>query len=115
MKMIKTVLLVMALMLGSVSAYAYTANIKVEWLPYAAPSFPALSGFKLYKEGVYVCQTLVPTAVTMDCTVEITKPSTNFTLTAAFADNTESLHSAAYAFVYTPVLPAPSSLKITQK
>jgi hypothetical protein len=87
-------------------------SIHVEW-GYAAPAFPAVTGFKLYQEGVYACQTTTPTATAMDCSVSIVKSSTNYTLTAVFGDGSESPHSAPFAFVYKPMLPAPTELKVT--
>jgi len=40
----------------------------------------------------------VPSAQDMDCDVNLTQKVTVFTLTALFADGTESPHSAPYAF-----------------
>ena len=79
---------------------ATTQSIHVEW-GYTPPSEPAVTGYKLYQEGVFVCETDAPTATAMDCTVTLTTATTNFTLTATFSDGTESPHSAPFAFTLT--------------
>lgn len=85
-----------------ISASAATQSIHVEW-GYTAPSTPEVTGFKLYMVGVEtaVCQTQNPNATAMDCAVTLTAATTNFTLTATFSDNTESPHSAPFAFTPT--------------
>jgi hypothetical protein len=80
-------------------ASAATQSIHVEW-GYTPPSEPAVTGFKLYQEGAFVCQTEDPGAIAMDCDVTLTADTTNFTLTAAFSDGTESPHSAALCFFH---------------
>jgi len=84
------------------SASATTQSIHVEW-GYTPPSEPAVTGYKLYQEGALVCETREPTATTMDCSVDLTTATTNFTLTATFSDYTESPHSAPFAFTTTTV------------
>ena len=79
------------------AAAATTQSIHVEW-GYTPPSEPAVSGFKLYQEGVFACQTQDPAATSMDCQVTLSAATTNFTLTAAFSDGTESPHSAPFSF-----------------
>ncbi|MBV5329493.1 MAG: PKD domain-containing protein [Chlorobium sp.] len=89
-------------------------SIHVEW-GYTPPSAPAVTGFKLYQEGVLACQTQDYTATAMDCEVTLTAATTNFTLTATFSDSTESPQSAPFAFVTDTVPreplpdPAPST------
>ena len=79
------------------AATSASRSIHVEW-GYTPPSQPQVSGYRLYQEGVRACQTTSATATAMDCTVTLVKDVTNFTLTATFADNTESPHSAPFAF-----------------
>lgn len=79
------------------AATSSSRSIHVEW-GYTPPSEPKVSGYRLYQEGVKACQTTVATATAMDCTVNLVKAVTNFTLTATFADGTESPHSAPFAF-----------------
>ena len=83
--------------LACIPAAAATQSIHVEW-GYTPPSTPAVSGFKLYQEGSFVCQVKNPKATAMDCAVTLTTDITHFTLTAAFTDGTESPHSAPFAF-----------------
>jgi PKD repeat protein len=80
-----------------ISALATTQSIHVEW-GYTPPSEPTVTGFKLYQEGVFVCQIQDPNASAMDCEVTLTAATTNFTLTASFSDGTESPHSAPFPF-----------------
>ena len=72
-------------------------SIHVTW-GYTPPMEPAVSGFKLYQEGVPVCVTHYSVAQEMDCDVTLVKQVTTYTLTAMFVDGTESPHSAPYAF-----------------
>lgn len=83
--------------LAPTSAGAATRSIHVEW-GYTPPSEPAVTGFKLYQEGVFACQTMKPTAASLDCTVSLTGATTEFTLTAVFNDGSESPHSSPFAF-----------------
>lgn len=84
-----------------------TQSIHVEW-GYTPPSAPAVTGFKLYQEGAFACQTQDAAATAMDCQVTLTADTTNFTLTATFSDGTESPHSAPFAFsTSTGATPAP--------
>jgi hypothetical protein len=80
-----------------VPVLSWAQSIHVTW-GYTPPMAPAVSGFKLYQEGKPVCVTLVPSAQDMDCEVTLTQKVTVYTLTAIFADGTESPHSAPYAF-----------------
>lgn len=94
------------------AATSSSRSIHIEW-GYTPPSEPQVSGYRLYQEGVKACQTTVATATAMDCTVTLVKAVTNFTLTATFADGTESPHSAPFAFsldedtTQTPVATTP--------
>lgn len=92
-----------------ISVSAATQSIHIEW-GYTPPSQPAVTGFKLYQEGTYVCQSLNPTATAMDCVVTLTATTTNFTLTAVFNDGTESPHSSPFPFTLasTPAGAPPS-------
>lgn len=96
------------------AATSSSRSIHVEW-GYTPPSEPRVSGYRLYQEGVKACQTTTATATAMDCTVTLAKKVTNFTLTATFADGTESPHSAPFAFsldedtTQTPVATTPAT------
>lgn len=93
--------LLVVLLFGVLFAGTVVAqSIHVEW-GYTPPTEPAVTGFKLYQEGVAVCSTQDPNATAMDCNVTLTATTTNFTLTATFNDSTESPHSAPFAFTST--------------
>ena len=76
---------------------ATTTAIHVEW-GYTPPSEPAVSGFRLFREGTPVCRTKNAKATAMDCKVSIAAETTPFTLTATFTNGTESPHSAPFLF-----------------
>lgn len=99
-----------ALLALAAPALAGQQKVHIEW-GYTPPSAPAVTGFQLYQEGVRSC--LWPGAETTagDCTVELSKRSTTYTLTATFADGTESPHSAPFVFTL-PEPPPPVLLKI---
>ena len=78
-------------------AMATPRSIHIEW-GYTPPSEPAVTGFRLYQEGVAVHYWAGPDVRVGDATVDLTATITNFTLTATFADSTESPHSAPFAF-----------------
>lgn len=80
----------------ALSATSYT--IHAEWSGYTAPSGYTVSGFNLYQEGALACQTQGASATSVDCLVSLSADTTNFTLTAAFTNGTESPHSAPFAF-----------------
>lgn len=94
-------------------AAAADHSIHIEW-GYTPPSEPAVTGYRLYKEGVSACETQNPLATSMDCSVSLTQDTTNFTLTALFSDGSESPHSAPFPFTIaedttptTEEIPAP--------
>lgn len=92
------IILFYGVMLGhTATTSSFSRSIHVEW-GYTPPSEPQVSGYRLYQEGVKACQTTTATATAMDCRVTLVKAVTNFTLTATFADGTESPHSAPFAF-----------------
>ncbi len=117
--MYRVLIRLLVLILCSLPAFvtaATTQSIHVEW-GYTPPSEPAVTGFKLYQEGAFACQTPDAAATAMDCQVALTAETTNFTLTATFNDGTESPHSAPFAFT-TPTsgetTPPPSTEPPTQ-
>jgi len=75
------------------------ASIHVEWEFTLISDGVAGSGFKLYQEGVSVCQTIDPQKREMDCYVTLPASIISYTLTATFVDGTESPHSIPYQFV----------------
>ncbi|WP_310599471.1 PKD domain-containing protein [Desulfobulbus sp.] len=98
-KIIRLFFLLSCFLPGLVLA-ATTQTIHVEW-GYIPPISPAVTGFKLYQEGVSgaVCTTANAKATSMDCMVELPAGSaTDFTLTAIFDDGTESPRSTPFPF-----------------
>ena len=90
-------LILALILLCPAGAMATPRSIHVEW-GYTPPTEPAVTGFRLYQEGVAVHDWLGADVRAGDATVDLTATLTNFTLTATFADSTESLHSAPFAF-----------------
>jgi len=92
--------LILALLFPAIGQ-ADTRSIHVEW-GYTPPSEPDVTGFQLYQEGVKLDDCFWPGASTDagDCMVTFSLQNSSFTLTAAFADGTESPHSAP--FMYNP-------------
>jgi FOG: PKD repeat len=74
---------------------ATSRSIHVEW-GYVPPTSPAVTGFKLYQEGVFVCGSDSPAAIEMQCEVSLEQERTTFTMTATFSDGTESPHSEPF-------------------
>ncbi|MDX9841719.1 MAG: PKD domain-containing protein, partial [Desulfobulbus sp.] len=91
----RLLLTLLCCLLPTFAAAATSQNIHVEW-DFTAPSKPGVTGFKLYQDGVHVCQTQDPMATTMDCTVSANTDTAKFTLTATFSDGTESPHSSPF-------------------
>ena len=96
-------------------AVGWSRDLRVEW-GYTPPVEPACTGFRLYQQGRAdpVCTFAGGDLSASDCAATIDRRTTAFTLAATFADNTESPHSAPFAF--TDQLPAPGirSLTISQ-
>ena len=91
----RLLLTLLCCLLPTFASATTSQNIHVEW-DFTAPSKPGVTGFKLYQDGVHVCQTQDPKATTMDCTVSATTDTAKFTLTATFSDGTESPHSSPF-------------------
>jgi PKD repeat protein len=95
-------LLILLCILSPTCVSATTSQtIQAEWNSYTPPAGRTVTAFKLYQEGLFVCQTTVRTATAMDCTVMLTNDTTNFTLTAVFDDGTESPHSSPTPYTLT--------------
>lgn len=92
-------------------AASWFRTIRVEW-QYTPPIEPAVDGFSLYTGGKQVCRFDGKDTRAGVCTVLIAAPTTQFTMTATFADGTESPHSPPFEFSDT--VPAPVLIKITR-
>lgn len=95
MKALITILCLLAGMVATV--HAENRSIHVEW-SYMPPTVPAVIGFRLYQEGVAVHDWAGAYLTWGDVTVDLPTRYTSFTLTAVFADTTESLHSSPFIF-----------------
>jgi hypothetical protein len=99
--MIKRIFL-LALLLAPALAWAETRSIHVTW-EYAPPEEPEVTGYQLYQDGVKLANCYWAGAETAagDCTVTVA-PDTKavFTLSAPFADETESPHSSPYYWAH---------------
>ena len=104
-KLLRALILAL-LLLCPAWAMATPRSIHVEW-GYTPPSEPAVTGFRLYQEGVAVHDWTGADVRVGDATVDLTATITNFTMTATFADSTESPHSVPFAFSPT----APTTIK----
>ncbi len=77
-------------------------NLYIEWsFDSSTVEGKTLVGYNLYKEGIKVCSTDIPSADNMDCNFESQEGTFDFTLTSYFTDDSESLHSAPYTFTLT--------------
>ena len=94
------------------SSVGWSRGLRVEW-GYTPPVEPACTGFRLYQQGRAdpVCTFAGGDLRASDCAATIDRRTTAFTLAATFADNTESPHSAPFAF--TDQLPAPGIRSMT--
>ena len=92
-------------------AASWFRTIQVEW-QYTAPIEPPVDGFQLYVGATKVCRFEGADTRAGMCDVLISSPTTAFTLTATFADGSESPHSAPFDF--TDTVPAPVLIKITR-
>lgn len=99
----KRLLLVVAILLVSVvtQAAGWERSLQAEW-GYTPPSEPAVTGYLLYLDGVKVCTFPGATTSIGTCKVFLMKRISSFTLTAAFADNTESPHSSPFLLTDAP-------------
>ncbi|MBM9513983.1 PKD domain-containing protein [Desulfogranum marinum] len=97
LKKLLQILLTFACCTFATMAAAADHSIHIEW-GYTPPSEPAVTGYRLYKEGTFSCETQNPLATSMDCSVSLEQDTTNFTLTALFDDGSESPHSASFPF-----------------
>lgn len=94
------------------SAYGWDKAIHIEW-GYTPPSDLAVTGFRLYQNGKEACVFQGADVRQGDCSVALTQTGTPFTLTAIFADKTETPPSAP--FVLSDYGPGPSIIILIGK
>lgn len=94
------VVVIMALLVGTMALA--DQSIHVEW-GYTPPTEPAVTSYRLYQNGQAV-MTWPGAAITEgDATLAALALGDIFTLTALFADETESPHSAPYLWTGGPI------------
>jgi hypothetical protein len=112
----KRLILILLLTIGCIGAAqaadGWTRSIHVEW-GYTPPEDISVQGFRLYQDSAKVCEWAGATITSGDCSVSLTRRSTDFTLTAAFGDGTESPKSAP--FTLPDVGPAPQIIILIGK
>ena len=111
MKRTLTLLVLCLFLPAPLLAASWWRTITVEW-QYAAPIEPAVDGFQLYNGTAKVCRFEGESARAGMCDVLIASQTTPFTITATFADGSESPHSAPFEF--TDTVPAPVIKSITR-
>ena len=111
MKRLIFLLALLLLLPAPLLAASWWRTITVEW-QYTPPVEPAVDGFQLYNGTAKVCRFEGESARAGMCDVLVSSPTTAFTLTATFADGSESPHSAPFEF--TDTVPAPVLIKITR-
>lgn len=98
MKKLLITLLLCLMPVAAMAAPGWERSITAEW-GYDAPADLVLTGFRMYQEGVAVCDFTGPDLRTGTCNILLLKRSTPFTLTAVFASGEESPHSDAYVLL----------------
>lgn len=91
-KIIFSLILGIFLGVSGIASASTVISIHVEW-GYTPPTEPAVTGFRLYREGVPIADFVGADLTQSDCNLVIYsdfRPVQNFTLTATFADGTES-------------------------
>ena len=81
---------------------AATHDIHIDWsYDSQLAEGKTLAGYHLYKEGIETCTSTTPVATSMDCVFNSEDGTFQFTLTAFYADGSESPHSSPYTFILT--------------
>lgn len=92
------------LIYAGVSSAAVNHSIHIEW-DYDQSSIPEnleLSAYRLYQEGIQVCQFDYPYNFEDNCEFQSENGTYNFTLTAVFDDGSESPESEPFPFLLGP-------------
>lgn len=108
--MFRIVLMLLLSMFLPVSAMAGSKPIEVEF-SFTVPPDKTVAGYRLYRDGTQVCNTVETSPGTMECTLAADVPSSaaNYTLVAVYDNNTQSPPSPGYLFALgdgTPKNPA---------
>ena len=87
-------------------------SIKVEW-GYTPPEDVTVTEYRLYQNGKKVCTFLPSTTNIGECTVNLTRTASSFSLAAVFTDGIESPKSADY--IFTDLGTGPTMLRMSAK
>ncbi|WP_161794790.1 DUF4214 domain-containing protein [Desulfonatronum thioautotrophicum] len=86
----------MIFLVPGIAQGSQSVTLEVAW-EYDPPAGKQVVAYALYKERRIACTVPAPTASPLQCRVDVTRPGpTSFTLTAIFADGSESVHSPPY-------------------
>jgi len=101
-------LVLLAIPTISISAEMHTLEVEFSFI---VPDDLAqqLLGYRLYQEGVQVCQTDDPSISKIDCEFLTEEGTFDFTLTAYYANGTESPQSPSFPFTITAIADTPSN------
>ena len=92
-------LLFVLLSIPGILTAAEPHTLEIEF-SFNAPDFSDkhLLGYRLYKEGLQVCEATDYTAASITCDITAEDGTFNFTLTGYYSDNSESPHSPSFPF-----------------
>jgi PKD repeat protein len=98
--------LFLLLIFPTISIGAEMRTLDVEF-SFTNPDDPAkqLLGYRLYKEGEQVCEANDPNTSRVSCEIYTEDGTFDFTLTAYYADSTESPHSPSFPFTIVSATP----------
>lgn len=106
MRVVQFVVFFLTVIFGpySLGHAAVVKNINATWLSYTSPAGYSLTGFRLYKDNVQICQVSNPKATSMDCQVTLTNQTNQFSLAAVFSNGAESPHSSTFTLTVPEVV-----------
>lgn len=103
MKNIKFSIVLMAVLLLPTLAHSIPRTIHVEWEYQYSVN---VAGFRLYYDNNYLCETNDPSATSMNCAIDAPDGESWFTITALLQDDTESMHSSPFRYIFSQDLTA---------
>ncbi len=96
------------------TTYPQFSNTKLLTFFWTYPDDPTLSGFKIYQNGVFICESSNPADRQISCTTELTEHTESFAITAVKTDQSETLLSNTLSYTTgTPVDETELLAKIT--
>jgi len=106
---------VLLFLIPEISSGTETHTLDIEFA-FATSDDPGkrLLGYRLYQEGVRVCEKYAPTKSSITCTFPSKYGTFDFTLTAYYSDKTESPHSPSFPFTIDSVSITPPGTELLQ-